>query len=83
MTRHSSLLGFVILVVAIYCLLFALVQTPVGPRPRSRPAITDELSPSRESESDSVVSPEPRQRSRERRTKTPERQFAYRVAQWA
>ena len=83
MRQHSSLLGFVILVVAIYCLLFALVQTPGGPRPRTRPAMTDELSPSRESESDSVVNPEPRQRSRERRAKMPERQFAYRVAEWA
>jgi len=83
MKRHSSLLGFVIFVVGIYCLLFALVQTPDGPRPRTRPAMTDELSPSRETESDSVVSPEPPQRSRERRAKTPERRFAYRVAEWA
>ena len=73
MKRHSSLLGFVIFVVGIYCLLFALVQTPDAPRPRTRPAMTDELSPSSETP----------QRSRERRAKTPERQFASRVAEWA
>ncbi len=78
MKKESSWLGFVAFVVAVYSILFALLQPPANPHHRAKPPVSEEREPAAD---EGVTRPGRPSRVAPGKFKNlPERQYAYTIA---
>jgi hypothetical protein len=78
MKKESSLLGFVAFAVAVYSILFALIQPSANVHRRAKPPVSEERQPAPDEEVDRPGRPSRAAPAKPRNL--PERQFAYNVA---